>query len=393
MSVGGILMTMTLIPKQYKTPPRNLAPDRWQKRAMLGMVGMVLLTFMVGNLWALMWQTSDWLVATVLPSVVVDLTNSERERSTVGGLVRSEQLDAAAQLKAEHMAAEGYFAHYSPSGVTPWHWFDQVGYVYAHAGENLAVHFTDSRALVQAWMDSPTHRDNIVNEKFTEIGVGTARGRYQGFETVFVVQLFGTPARRPAPAAVQREVVQESEVEEETIIVPTTTVADREEVSPAVPTEPVPSPTDSSSVEIAGEGQSAPEQSGPQVAEDSVDTATEEEVLVSTALADEADNDSPILMSGTHTTSTGAEPATSTAWAGIERGSPAVAGLATQPRMVMQWVYGLLSLGVFAMIIWSLQIEARRRRFVQVVYSYGLLVAMGGLLYIHAAVTSSVLVG
>jgi hypothetical protein len=103
------------------------------------------------------------------------------------------------------MAARQYFAHYSPDGTSPWYWFDEVGYVYAHAGENLAVHFSDSGEMVEAWMKSPTHRANIINQQYTEIGIGTARGRYEGFDTVFVVQLFGTPAAPLPPPPVRVE--------------------------------------------------------------------------------------------------------------------------------------------------------------------------------------------
>ncbi|MCA9362244.1 hypothetical protein KC906_02625, partial [Candidatus Kaiserbacteria bacterium] len=172
-----------------------------QKVSMSLMGVLVLLTFMGANLHALFWQSSEWLVSTVLPAVVVDLTNEERAENDAAPLRRNSTLDEAAQLKAEHMAQNQYFAHYSPDGVSPWHWFSEAGYVYAHAGENLAIHFTDSAEVVEAWMNSPAHRQNIVDGKFTEIGVGTAKGTYEGYNTVYVVQLFGAPAVPvPAPA-------------------------------------------------------------------------------------------------------------------------------------------------------------------------------------------------
>jgi hypothetical protein len=170
---------------------------RLQKTAFFAMAFMVVLSFMLTNLQALLWQTSDWLVGAVLPGVVATLTNAERERYAVAPLSRSAILDEAARMKAEHMAAESYFSHDSPGGITPWYWFTRVGYVYAHAGENLAVHFQDSDEVVRAWMNSPTHKANVVGPQYTEIGIGTAKGRYQGYDTVFVVQLFGTPALRP----------------------------------------------------------------------------------------------------------------------------------------------------------------------------------------------------
>ena len=169
-------------------------PNSLQKTAVVMMSLLVLITFAFTNLQALLWMNSSWLVSTVLPGVVVELTNDNRDKGALGQLSRNATLDRAAQLKAEHMAENSYFAHFAPDGTSPWHWFDEAGYNYMHAGENLAVHFTDSDEVVEAWMQSPTHRENILNGNYTEIGVGTAKGQYQGYPTVFVVQLFGTPA-------------------------------------------------------------------------------------------------------------------------------------------------------------------------------------------------------
>ena len=172
-------------------------PHLLQKAAFFGLVGMVILTFTLANFQALLWQSSHWLVGAVLPAVVIDLTNEQRKENNLATLVRNPVLDAAANLKAQDMARSSYFSHNSPTGVTPWHWFDEAGYTYVYAGENLAVYFTDSSTVVDAWMKSPTHRANIVGSHYTEIGVGTAKGTYNGFDTVFVVQLFGAPAVKP----------------------------------------------------------------------------------------------------------------------------------------------------------------------------------------------------
>ena len=126
----------------------SLQPSRLQRVAMSLMAVMVLVTFVATNLQALLWQSSSWLVGAVLPAVVVDLTNEERGGVEASLLARSSLLDEAARLKAEHMAQNEYFSHYSPEGVTPWEWFDEVNYVYAHEGENLAIHFSDSSKLL-----------------------------------------------------------------------------------------------------------------------------------------------------------------------------------------------------------------------------------------------------
>ena len=132
-------------------------------------------------------------MAAVISATLVDLTNEDREKRDLPALTLSPILTAAAQAKADDMAAKGYFAHTSPEGRAPWYWFSQVGYDYIYAGENLAVKFSDSKSVERAWMESPKHRDNILNGRYTEVGIATATGTYEGKETTFVVQMFGTP--------------------------------------------------------------------------------------------------------------------------------------------------------------------------------------------------------
>jgi len=136
--------------------------------------------------------------ASVISSVLVDLTNADRGANQIGGLRVSPALTAAAQAKANDMAAKGYFAHVSPvDGKNSWYWFQQAGYKFSYAGENLAVDFSDSTDVERAWMNSPTHRANLLNGNFTEIGIAVAQGTYQGRSTIFVAQMFGAPAETP----------------------------------------------------------------------------------------------------------------------------------------------------------------------------------------------------
>ena len=133
-------------------------------------------------------------LAAVISATLVDLTNQDRVNSQLNGLTLNPVLTAAAQAKANDMATNGYFAHVSPAGLNSWYWFKQAGYNFSYAGENLAVDFTDSSAVNQAWLNSPTHRANIMNDHFTQIGIATAQGMYEGHQTTFVVQMFGTPS-------------------------------------------------------------------------------------------------------------------------------------------------------------------------------------------------------
>jgi len=133
------------------------------------------------------------LLSAVLTAVLVDLTNTNRLTEKLNPLEFSPVLASAAQLKANDMAEKSYFAHTSPDGKNPWYWFTQSGYSFLYAGENLAVNFVDSEDVVRAWMNSEGHRANILNDKFSEIGIAMASGVYNGRESIYVVQLFAKP--------------------------------------------------------------------------------------------------------------------------------------------------------------------------------------------------------
>ena len=149
-------------------------------------------------------------MAAVLPAVLADLTNQERQTQNLPVLTVSPLLNEAAQMKANDMATNGYFAHTSPTGKTPWYWLEQAGYNYQYAGENLAINFSDSKDVTDAWLASPGHKANIVKENYTEIGTGVASGMYQGYQTIFVVQDYANPLpaeqTQPQPVALNTKV-------------------------------------------------------------------------------------------------------------------------------------------------------------------------------------------
>jgi hypothetical protein len=136
----------------------------------------------------------------IVVTALTDGTNSARIANSMPSLQVSPLLTEAAQEKANDMAANGYFAHTSPAGLTPWHWFENVGYGFTYAGENLAVDFSDSQDVITAWLNSPEHRANIMNENFTQFGIAIATGTYEGQPAVFVAEEFGTPSSLMAAA-------------------------------------------------------------------------------------------------------------------------------------------------------------------------------------------------
>lgn len=122
-------------------------------------------------------------------------TNAYRNSENVSVLKENVVLNVAAAQKLDDMVRDQYFAHFSPSGVSPWHWFQVNQYQYSNAGENLAIGYSDAQATIDAWARSPTHRNNLLNPVFREIGVATAAVTINGDRGVLVVQLFGTPAK------------------------------------------------------------------------------------------------------------------------------------------------------------------------------------------------------
>jgi len=136
--------------------------------------------------------------ANINPDTVVSLTNDQRNRDGLSSLTIDPRLNEAAREKAADMFAKDYWAHYAPDGTTPWWFFKNVGYSYTFAGENLARDFGDSGAVLQAWMNSPSHKENLMNPKFENIGVAVVDGLLNGEETTLVVQMFGTTSQQTA---------------------------------------------------------------------------------------------------------------------------------------------------------------------------------------------------
>lgn len=134
------------------------------------------------------------LPAAIVASLLSSLTNQERNENNLSELRTNPLLEQAAKLKAQDMVKRGYFAHQSPEGRDFSYFLNQVGYDYEYAGENLAINFEDTSEVVNAWMQSPGHRENILKGRYTEMGVATASSTRKG--QVLVVQLFGTP-RKP----------------------------------------------------------------------------------------------------------------------------------------------------------------------------------------------------
>ncbi|MBH8555205.1 CAP domain-containing protein [Nostocaceae cyanobacterium CENA357] len=138
---------------------------------------------------------------------VLQLTNQERAKNGLSALKANSELNYSADKYAELMAERNYFSHTGPDGSKPWDRAKAVGFEAQTMGENIAAGQKTPEEVVKAWMNSPGHRANILNPRFTQLGVG--------FEKNYWVQNFGSddtnlatkipnsaskPAPTPAPA-------------------------------------------------------------------------------------------------------------------------------------------------------------------------------------------------
>lgn len=127
-------------------------------------------------------------------SGLLDQTNLARQKASLPALKLNSSLDQAAYEKAQDMLKHNYWAHVSPTGVQPWSWITSVGYNYNTAGENLAKNYDSSQSTVAAWLASPTHRANIMNTTYTDVGFSVVEGQLLGQDTSLVVAYYAEPA-------------------------------------------------------------------------------------------------------------------------------------------------------------------------------------------------------
>lgn len=128
----------------------------------------------------------------VTESRMLELTNQYRHERGLAPLTLSPQLSSAARNKASDMFNKNYWTHFAPDGTTPWYFIKSSGYEYLYAGENLAKGFTNSDDVVTAWMKSASHRENMLSDKYSDIGFAVVEGNLQGEDTVVVVEMFGS---------------------------------------------------------------------------------------------------------------------------------------------------------------------------------------------------------
>ena len=144
-------------------------------------------------------------------SGIILQTNFQRQQNGLGFLKENGPLDAMASEKANDMCKKQYFAHTSSLGVGVADLANSFGYDYISVGENLALGpFAGDEEVVEAWMNSPGHRANILNSRFSEIGVGVTSCVFNEGFTWLAVQQFGKPVSDcPSPDVALRRTIDD----------------------------------------------------------------------------------------------------------------------------------------------------------------------------------------
>ncbi len=139
----------------------------------------------------------------LLKSKIIEETNLQRQQNRLPQLKENVFLNNASSAKAYDMFENQYFEHVSPLRVGPGELVSSYGYEYIITGENLILgNFSSEKQVLENWMASPGHRENILNNRYLEIGVAVVKGTYKG-QTVWIgVQEFGLPLSAcPQPSA------------------------------------------------------------------------------------------------------------------------------------------------------------------------------------------------
>jgi len=129
--------------------------------------------------------------STITEDRIIELTNNDRLNNNLKPLKSNQMLNNAAIAKANDMIAKNYFDHFGPNGEKPWDFIKNENYKYSFAGENLAMDFRTAEGVEKAFMNSPSHRDNILNNNFEDIGVSVTNGQLEGHLTTLIVVMFG----------------------------------------------------------------------------------------------------------------------------------------------------------------------------------------------------------
>lgn len=179
-----------------------------QTDVFFGLIGLLMIATQISSLFGfnhVLGFATDVSVQTLLKE-----TNLQRTQNGLPELQLDPLLTRAAEQKAQDMFARNYWAHNRPDGTMPWVFINDAGYQYLYAGENLARDFNNSHEVILAWMKSPTHRENLLNSRYQDIGLAAINGKLNNQETTLVVQMFGAKTTASLPAQIPPTAIQSS---------------------------------------------------------------------------------------------------------------------------------------------------------------------------------------
>ncbi len=209
------------------TKENNFQPGVLSDRAISIFILLFLLVKVIFSFNLILVKQSS-LFADISAQRIITLTNEVRQQYSLPLVQEDSLLNKAAQDKAEDMFKNKYFSHYSPTGTSPWHWIDKSGYDYYYAGENLAMNFLDTEEVIKGWLNSPSHRENLLNEDYKDMGIAVVSGDFnnEGINRILVVQMFGSKDKPSIPVAmaqVPSEIIPPEKTLEEDEVLPETT--------------------------------------------------------------------------------------------------------------------------------------------------------------------------
>jgi hypothetical protein len=150
--------------------------------------------------------------SSITPEKIIELTNQERANVGMEKLTANQILAKAAYDKADAIFNAQTFEH-TINGQKFSAWVREAGYQYNATGENLAIDFNTSEGVMKAWLASASHKENLLNPQYKEIGVAVKEGKFENENSIVVVQIFGDPVATPIVKGVTENNIAPSVVE------------------------------------------------------------------------------------------------------------------------------------------------------------------------------------
>lgn len=145
------------------------------------------------------------------PETLIQLTNEYRVKNGLKPLKLDASLKKASDYRGNDMASTQSFSHDVATTTQmkkAWDFMKNAQYDYDFAGENLAINYNTPEEVVSAWIASPSHNKNLLSDKYTDISISVVPGMYQGKQTNYIVQLFGSKKAKATPKPEQAKSVK-----------------------------------------------------------------------------------------------------------------------------------------------------------------------------------------